>query len=99
MGQRLTTFDFRADRPAGRPAKYPWPQWTDGSIWRIVRGVDFDVAPRSMQATLFARASRDGMRLATRQVIDDGREAVVFRFEHRAVSAEPHERVDAIGGW
>jgi hypothetical protein len=88
MGERLESFDFAPGRPRGRPAKYPLREWTDGSIWRITRGVDYDVATRSIQATLFAYAGRAQLSLRTRRIRVDGREALVFRFADRAVTED-----------
>src|SRR4051794_35049019 len=78
MAQRLPNCDLAS---AGRPAKYPWREWADGSVWHIVRGVDYDVATRSMRATLFAYAAREDLAVRTRRVTVDGQEGLVFRFD------------------
>ena len=80
MAHRLDSFDFSSERPAGRPPKYPWHEWTDGSIWRVIRGIDYEPATRSLQATLFAYAGRVGLKVRTKQVTVDGREGLVFQF-------------------
>jgi hypothetical protein len=79
MGQRLDVFEFAPRRPVGRPAKYPWDEWTDGSIWQIVRGRDYDVE-RSIQATIFSHATYTKLRVRTRCVFVDDREGLVFQF-------------------
>src|SRR3954453_23202828 len=70
MAQRLPNCDLAS---AGRPAKYPWREWADGSVWHVVRGVDYDVATRSMRATLFAYAAREDLAVRTRRVTVDAR--------------------------
>src|SRR4051794_39232434 len=67
MARRLDRFDFRSTVPSGRPARYPWSAWTDGSIWHVTRGADYDVATRRLQATLHAYAGRQHLGLRTRQ--------------------------------
>ena len=97
MAEKLHFFDFSPFRPTGRPAKYPWHDWSDGSIWRITRGVDYDVPTRSMQATLFAYAGRQRLSVRTRQVTLEGREALVFRFSPR-VAVDGGGVFDVSGG-
>ncbi len=82
VGERLDGFDF-AQRPVPATERYPWRQWTDGSVWRVERGQDYEVASRHLQAALYARATRDGLRVRTRLVRDGDREAVVFQFTER----------------
>ena len=80
MGQRLDVFEFAPPRPAGRAPKYPWDEWTDGSIWQILRGRDYDVETRSIQATLFSHATFSELRVRTRRVFVDGHDGLVFQF-------------------
>jgi hypothetical protein len=83
MGQRLDFFEFAHRPPVGRPAKYPWAEWADGSIWQILQGRDYDVATRSIQASLFSHASYIDLRVRTRRVFVDGRDGLVFQFFDR----------------
>lgn len=50
----------------GRPSLYPWVEWMDGSAWRITRGEDFEIAPKSMSAALYAHAARQGSAVRVR---------------------------------
>lgn len=79
MARRLDSFPER-ERRAG---KYPWSEWTDGSIWEVVEGADFDVEPEAFQNLLYQRATRegDGVKVKTlRRETEDGQVAIVFQF-------------------
>jgi hypothetical protein len=53
----------------------------DGRVWKIKRGVDFEVAASSMQAQLHVRAKTRGMRVSTSASGPVGAEdTVVFQF-------------------
>lgn len=80
MGHRLESFDFAPVCPGPRPERYPWREWTDGSIWQVRRGQDYVIATRHLQAALHGRAARDGVRVQTRRVGDGASEGLVFRF-------------------
>jgi hypothetical protein len=84
MGHRLDSFDFQPPQPPRRPTKYPWDEWTDGSIWQILQGRDYDVATRSVQASLFSHATSTDLRVRTRRVFVDGRDGLVFQYFHRS---------------
>ncbi len=72
LGERIEAFDPRA----GRPAKYPWDEWFDGSAWRITRGQHFDLEPSNMAAVIRTKAGNRQGRAQTR-VVDD---SVEFQF-------------------
>ena len=55
---------------------YPWNRWTDGTVWRIRQGEDFEVSPESMASMIRVRAKTTGLTVATR-VHDD---VVTFQF-------------------
>ena len=38
MAKTIRSFDFATRKTT----KYPWDKWTDGRIWQIQRGVDFE---------------------------------------------------------
>lgn len=40
--------------------KYPWGRWTDGRIWEITQGTDFQVSIKAMVSALYDRARRKG---------------------------------------
>lgn len=81
MAERLSNF---TPRPDGRPAIYPWEQWSDGSGWRITRGVDFAIPASNMAAVIRAYAHRTGQRASARVEGD----AVEFQFSSPVESEE-----------
>jgi hypothetical protein len=76
--RELPSYDF--NRPLGRPSKYPWDKWENGSIWEIVQGEDYEVSTENMQVNLHLRAARDNKKVQTRTERDDGVEKLVFQF-------------------
>ena len=50
MGEVLD--DHNWNTPGKKRQAYPWDDWTDGRIWKIVRGEDFLVKFTSMQSQL-----------------------------------------------
>lgn len=75
MAQKLKAFEFPAK---GRPQKYEWTTWSDGNPWRLERGVDFEVAVRTMRTNASAYAKKHGMRVRT-AVVDDN-SAIIVQF-------------------
>ncbi len=71
-GERISAFD----PSVGRPAKYPWDEWFDGSAWRITRGDHFELEPSNMAAVIRTKAGARNGRAQTRVVGD----AVEFQF-------------------
>ena len=63
-------------RSRGSARKYPWADWTDGRVWRVVRGEDFTCEVLVFARGVYQRASRDGMRVRARV---DG-DTVTFQF-------------------
>ncbi len=61
MAERLDDFTFRG---AGG-ALYPWDEWFDGSIWRLVKGVDYLVATPTMRSNIYNEAVRRGLKART----------------------------------
>lgn len=75
MGERIGDFDFKYTR--GRKNKYPWHEWTDGSVWRITQGVDFTCSLQTMSQSLYHRAVRFPF---TVQVHKESETSLIFRF-------------------
>lgn len=61
MAEVLENFEFSH----GSKAKYPWHQWLDGRIWKLTKGIDFDVSPSSFSVSAHQRANREGKKLRT----------------------------------
>jgi hypothetical protein len=48
MAEQVKDFDW-LDHPQGRKNKYPWNEWFNGETWKLERGVDFKVDPKSFR--------------------------------------------------
>ena len=66
MAERVAKFPEGVSE--SRKRKYPWEEWTDGSIWVITRGVDFKVGIDVMRMTLYNRARLAGTKVEVRRV-------------------------------
>lgn len=78
MARRLKAFP---EVRGGRRAKYPWDEWTDGSIWELKRGQDFEVPRYAMQTMLHTKARQLGLKVRTRSYESEkGDEILVFQF-------------------
>lgn len=63
MAERIDNLTFLP----GRPAKYPWAEWADGSGWRLTRGVDFasEMTSSAMRGVITSYAARQGVKVQT----------------------------------
>src|SRR5687768_4810555 len=77
MAERLNTFP--GDDP-GPQQKYPWTDWTDGSVWQIRRGEDYDVATENMRVNLHMKADSLARKVRTKKTTDEQGEGLVFQF-------------------
>lgn len=68
MAHRLTEFTFARH---GRPRKYPWEKWFDGSIWRLVGGEDFTVPAENFRRGVLEAARQHGVAIRTSVVDGD----------------------------
>lgn len=67
--------------PAGRRPTYPWTVWQSGHTYQIGQGADFDCTATSMQAQLYVRAKKRGMKVTTSLSGPVGAEdTVTFKF-------------------
>lgn len=83
MARVLKTYTFTADRNGkrGRPALYPWSDWTDGRVWKVTEGIDFKVTRNSFRSTLASHAARNGYTLKVDNITrPSGTRSVVFQF-------------------
>lgn len=77
MARKLDTFPD--DRPSARQ-KYPWEEWTDGSVWEIRQGIDYDVATENMRVNLHMKADAQSQKVKTKKVRDEEGEGLIFQF-------------------
>src|SRR3954447_13556671 len=77
MAKRLESFP--GDVPSGA-RRYPWAEWTDGSVWEIRRGEDYDAATENMRVNLHMKADALAKKVRTKKVRDEQGEGLVFQF-------------------
>lgn len=91
MAEKLDTFPQKVQRVE---RKYPWRQWTDGSIWKAKQGEDFTCEPNSFVSSLRAKASNPKLRVKVlhgSEKTTEGQEValVIFQFWDAATDTEP----------
>lgn len=72
MAENLDSFPARTTKRR----RYPWDLWTDGQIWKLTRGKDYEVRDEIMRVIVCAYGNRKGLKVNTR--VDDG--MVVLQF-------------------
>lgn len=68
MAERLDGADLPVRR-GGAPQKYPWDEWFDGSVWRLILGEDFEEY-QLMRVSAYQAARRRGMKCSLRKEQD-----------------------------
>jgi len=63
MAEKLEDFSWNNSR---MDSTFPYTKWLDGNIWRIRRGVDFDMPAKNMRVNLYSAADRRGVRVRTK---------------------------------
>src|SRR3954470_19251585 len=76
----MGTMAQRLDQTPPWVHRYPWDEWTDGSVWEIRRGEDYDVATENMRVNLHMKAEALLRKVRTKKVADKNGEALVFQF-------------------
>ena len=56
----------------GRPAVYPWEEWLDGHVWRLMQGEDFQGDAKGFKSTARSAAGRAGLQIITRTTDEPG---------------------------
>jgi hypothetical protein len=79
MARKLDSFPGD-ERPQAPQRRYPWSDWTDGDVWEIRKGADYDVDTENMRVNLHMRADTLFAKVRTRKVDDDRGEGLVFQF-------------------
>jgi hypothetical protein len=60
--------------------RYNWPDWTDGAVWEIRQGDDYDVATENMRVNLHTKARQIGAKVKTAIVREGDSEGLRFQF-------------------
>jgi hypothetical protein len=94
--KRLDSFP---EDEAREPRRYPWHDWTDGGVWEIRRGEDYDVETENMRANLHIRAESNTppLKVRTKKVSDEEGEGLVFQFFHEPEQEEALQTIAAEG--
>lgn len=60
MAERLQMFSADPVAAGTKPHKstFPWAEWTDGSIWKVEQGTDYE-SQRGLLAALTKRATKE----------------------------------------
>jgi hypothetical protein len=77
MAKRLDSFPAHEHHA---PRRYPWAEWTDGGVWEIRRGEDYDAPTENMRVNLHMKADALTIKVRTRKVRDENGEGLVFQF-------------------
>lgn len=67
MADRIEHFPAEQRPPTRR---YPWHEWTDGSVWRLVRGEDFDQEVDQFRNRLYPQAARRSMKVRSAKRVE-----------------------------
>jgi hypothetical protein len=76
MAEQLPTYQFPT---RGRPHKYAWESWINGNPWKLVKGTDFAVTTKTMQANARTYAKKNDLTVKT-AIAEDGNVLVVQFF-------------------
>lgn len=81
MATQLREFTAVRRTQVMRQGRYPWAGaegWTNGSVWRIERGVDFECTAVGMRSTLYQKATKMRKRVMVQKISDA---VLEFQFE------------------
>jgi hypothetical protein len=62
---------------------YPWDDWTNGRVWSITKGIDYQATTSSMRALLYQNQTD---RVKCRSILrktEDGKDEIVFQYVRR----------------
>jgi hypothetical protein len=63
----------------GRPPIYPWGIWSDGQVYKLYAGEDFNGQAASFRVLAHRTAKTMGLKVET-AIVDDG-EAIIIEFK------------------
>lgn len=66
--------------PTRKRHMYPWEDWGDGQVWRLLRGEDFEVEVASFQASAHTQARSEDRKVRTRRKAEGDREYLIVQF-------------------
>ena len=60
--------------------RYPWDEWCDGRIWKLVRGVDFDAPVDQFRNRFYPQANNRGLKVRSAKLVEGEQEILVVQF-------------------
>lgn len=69
-----------------RQSRYPWSEWTNGQIWQVKAGEDFESNIKTFVQGLYAYGKRHGLKVEVRTDMDN--DIAAFRFVPGAASSD-----------
>lgn len=76
-----------------RQSRYPWSDWTNGQIWKVKEGEDFESNLKTFVQGLYAYGKRHGLKVEVRT--DPNAGIAAFRYITDAQVATPPAEGDA----
>jgi hypothetical protein len=76
---------------------YPYDEWLDGRIWKLLEGTDYEASLESLRACIYAAAKRRGVMVQTSAIMDGAGIVVQANKKWRPLLAQ-FERLNGVGG-
>jgi hypothetical protein len=95
MARRVERFE--KDVQEGTPRRYPWEQWSDGSVWEIRQGEDYDVPTENMRINIHERAKQRVMKVRTEKFKDKQSEGLRFQFTAPELVSQTRRMLKPVG--
>jgi len=74
MAEILDDFEFQGR--GGFQQKYPYDQWLNGKVWKLLEGTDYECSIGSIRACVYTAAKRRGM-VARTNLIMEGKGLII----------------------
>jgi hypothetical protein len=74
MATRLKKWEFSRSTQNN----YPWDDWTDGGVWKLKKGEDFDCSFSSIRGAAYREGKKRGMGVRSEILVKE--KAVVLQF-------------------
>lgn len=95
MARRVERFE--KDTQENAPRRYPWEQWSDGAIWEIRQGDDYDVPTENMRINIHERAKQRVMKVRTEKFKDGRGEGLRFQFTKPEIFSQTRRMLKPVG--
>jgi hypothetical protein len=82
MAEVVQSFEFQS-RSFGGQARYPYAEWLDGRIWKLVHKTDFQGKPGAFLYALRKRARKSGLQVRANK-LDGGKALMIQAYKPEA---------------